>query len=270
MKVLNLKKCIQATFAVGISFATLTTCAYAGDRVIEDSLVYNDPTLSKQDDWIKGGSIDYHNVYNVPSSVTDTAGAKYTATNSYGMTGLSGFVGKGNLTFLVSFRQGSGNMSVPYGGTTYSWTKDMSEVEVDARYLLTQFSSTYFVPYTLAGYTSGTETWSYAYDYSPGVKQKNTYSITGPLVGLGGIVPISDKMGLRVDVKQAWLSNSVSSNIAAFDGKTLTATTTRLTLTGYYNIDTNLNVQLGLRNDSNSYTGDTTAGMYAMLGYTFK
>ena len=259
-----------------LAITALSTVAYAdekvGDsaqgRVIEDSLVYNDPSLSKTDDWIKGASIDYHNVYSAPVSVTDTAGTKYTATNSYGMAGLSGFVGKGNLTFLVSYRQGTGNMSVPYGNTNVSWTKDMSEVEVDARYLITQFSSTYFVPYALAGYYSTNETWNFTNTYVNGVLEKNSYTITAPLVGLGGIVPISDKMGLRADIKQGWFSGSTTSNIPAFNGSSISYTGTRLTLTGYYNIDSNINVQLGLRNDSSN--GASTTGMYAMLGYTMK
>ena len=264
------------TMVAVLAITALSTVAYAdekvGDsaqgRVIEDSLVYNDPSLSKTDDWIKGASIDYHNVYSAPVSVTDTAGTKYTATNSYGMAGLSGFVGKGNLTFLVSYRQGTGNMSVPYGNTNVSWTKDMSEVEVDARYLITQFSSTYFVPYALAGYYSTNETWNFTNTYVNGVLEKNSYTITAPLVGLGGIVPISDKMGLRADIKQGWFSGSTTSNIPAFNGSSISYTGTRLTLTGYYNIDSNINVQLGLRNDSSN--GASTTGMYAMLGYTMK
>ena len=40
--------------------ALVSFTSNAQQRVIEDSLVYNDPTVAKQSMWVKGASIDYN------------------------------------------------------------------------------------------------------------------------------------------------------------------------------------------------------------------
>ena len=49
-------------FALAASvFASLSAGTYAQSRVIEDSLVYDDPTVAKPGQWIFGASADYYN-----------------------------------------------------------------------------------------------------------------------------------------------------------------------------------------------------------------
>ena len=59
--------------------------AFSQSRVIEDSLVYSDPTLSKGGGWIYGGSVDY---WQVNMKYKPIAGA-YTGNLDYGQPGIS-------------------------------------------------------------------------------------------------------------------------------------------------------------------------------------
>lgn len=277
----------KAMIAV-LAITALSTVAYADEkvvdaapaqgRVIEDSLVYDDPTVAKQSQWIYGGSIDFHDVLNAPATTYDTNHFAYASTNQYNMLGFSAFAGYGDFSLLGSYRQGTGTMTIPAstaGGWNFPgayWNAVMSETEVDARWLVTQLKSTYFVPYVLLGYLSSTETDTLPTVLVNGIPEVNTGNTTGFIYGLGGIIPLSEKFGIRLDARQGNRNVTTTSPLAAFNGS-YSYTGTRYTLTGYYNLNANWNAQLGARSDTqsgSSVAGSTTTGLYAMLGYTFR
>lgn len=261
-----------------IAATLISTSAFAEDRVIEESLVYDDPTVAKQSQWIYGGSIDFHDVINSQAQVFDTNGYVHSSSTTYNQLGASAFIGYGDFSLLTSYKQGTGSMIIPaytnpngsyFGGN--SWNFKSSGVEFDLRWLITQLQSTYFVPYALIGYSSGQETDTFPNYFINGVQEVNTSNSTASIAGIGGIIPITSSFGLRADIRKAFINATVSSTVPAFNGLTMTANGDAYTLTGYYNFTQNINAQLGYSSESiEGQSNSTNSGVYAMLGYTFR
>ena len=291
-------KCtFSKAIAAVVAIAAFSTIAYADDkaaepspaqvRVIEDSLVYSDPTVARENNWTMGFSVDY---YSLSQNLTKTKtlysslGQPETG-NLSGMQvrtepGVSLFVGYGDVTAMLSYRSGTGSTSLSGSlspdpitvNEVASWTS--SETELDVRWLLRKYQISNFVPYILAGYISDTETDNYngsctwagsSCIYAP---SSLNGTITAPLIGIGGIIPLTEKYGIRVDERFA--NASANYTIGSFSGST-NFNMNRLTATMYYNFADSWNAQLGGRyQTNNSAGGGTTAGLYAMLGYTIK
>ena len=248
---------------LGLSF--LSTSAFSQSRVIEDSLVYNDPTLSKGSGWIFGGSVDYWQVnMRYPSNNSNVVG-----TLNYYQPGASLFIGKGDLTVLLSYKNGSGDLEYPFDTAKITTT----QTQVSLRYLLSDLSTEYVTPYVMASY------WDYSMksdQYYP----KGTYWSTentksrAPMIGGGGIFPFSKSLGLRLD--GLWGITNSSGSHTRGDRMGNTGNITMLTSTLYYNVTENVNFQFGYQLASfkpsaiYSQTYRTVDGLYLKLGYTFK
>ncbi len=264
-----------------IAITAFSSVAYADEktaeitpaqgRVVEDSLVYNDPTVGNENQWAAGITLDYNNFSNTfvyPNSPYADA----TQPTQYAQSGIGAFVGYGDYSVLLNYRQGTGNgtitypYSAPWTNQTLNDNFTISSYEVDFRWLLSSFQYRYFVPYVLYVYQSesrnDTRTGSW---FGTPLTQTDTSSITASGFGIGGIIPISEIYGFRVDIR----GTSVQDNF------TYAGTTTQYTypgsesaITAYYNITKSSNVQLGYK--TMTYQGYPVTGQYVLLGYTFR
>ena len=230
---LNYNKITNSKLLLGIiALSVLSTAAFADDRVIEDTLIYKDPTVAQAGQWVAGASLDYFSWNN--------------SVLNYSQTGLSAFAGYGDVTVMASYRSGSASLTESNGALL---SVKMTNNEIDARWLLHDLKTSFFVPYVLAGYENGTEDEGSA----------GTITISEPLVGVGAIIPINEAVGFRVDGRYAATSASMP------DGSTLTYGTQQLTATMYYNIAKSASLQVGVRNEAGN--GISGTGVYAMLGF---
>jgi len=254
-------------FALAVSiFATLSTGAFAQSRVIEDSLVYDDPTVAKPGQWIFGASADYYN-YSAQGSAYDSSNRSYPTTQHFSQPGASLWLGYGDFSLLASYKNGSGSTNVPAANT--NWKTNNTETEVNLRWLIKPLQMKYFVPYVLAGYIRAVDKDTLSNVYINGVQEVNTTTGKGPGLGAGGIIPITEKYGFRADYRQYAGTSSTSSPVAAFNTSS-NIQFVRITGTAYYNVTENVNVQLGLRTQYvQSRPNTTTTGGYLSLGYTF-
>jgi hypothetical protein len=246
-----------------------TSCGViAAERVVEDSLVYDDPTVSKPGEWKGGVSFDLYR-FTSPVAAQNTQGQSVSATQNLTQPGVSGFVGYGDFTLMASYRQGQS--TTQYGSpVNNTGTTSAYETEFDLRYLITPLAMEYFVPYVLASYLDHRES-DYVTVYQGGVQEHNWSNARGPGAGLGGIIPITDKFGFRVDERIFSATNTNTSNLYSAFNYTNHLNVFQTTIVGYYNITENINAQAGFRSQQvhQSTLNSTTNGVYATLGYTF-
>ena len=246
-----------AIFSFGVS---------AAEGVLEDSLVYDDPTVSRPGKWSGGVSLDYFATKN-NTTVNDTQGGTHSATQTLYQPGGSMFVGYGDFSLMGSYRQGTVDINVPAGGgltSASTGNETYKNTEIDVRWLATPIAMKYFVPYALVGWEkiNASQKWNV---YVNGVQEDNITSAQGFGAGLGGIIPLTEKFGVRLDVRNFWVNVKTTSNLFTAFNSTKNSNDTQFTATGYYNITEGLNVQLGLKTSSIVNTG-----VYAQLGYTFR
>ena len=240
--------------------------AFSQSRVIEDSLVYSDPTLSKGGGWIYGGSVDY---WQVNMKYKPISGS-YTGNLEYGQPGISFFAGKGNITGLLNYKEGSGQITYPFD---YSKV-NTRQVQFSLRYLLDELSTTYFTPYVMASY------WNY-YNKTDNYFTNGTFyysettNASAPMIGGGVIIPFSKTFGVRVDDLYGKTNASgKSTSSTAIMGNN--GNINMLTLTAYYNLTNNVNFQFGYQitnlkpNAGINEINRNIEGLYAKIGYTFK
>ena len=239
--------------------------AFSQTRVIEDSLVYSDPTLSKGSGWIYGGSVDYWSV----SMKYKPLNGIYTGNLQYDQPGVSLFVGKGNLTALINYKDGSGNITYP---NDYSKVRTR-QAQFSLRYLLDELSTTYFTPYVMASY------WNYHMKNDSYYTNGNFYytestNASAPMIGGGVIIPFTNTFGVRLD--DLWgvtNASGVSTNSNKYGNN---GNINMLTLVAYYNLTNNINFQFGyqtvqLKPSANvNEVNRNIDGLFAKIGYTFK
>jgi|GEM_PF-1227505 len=271
---------LSYVLATGFVLAAISTATFAADRVVEDSLVYKDPTVAHQNQIVEGISLDYYSL--AQSFTIPTTYVNLTGTQTYQQPGISGFVGSGDFTVLASYRSGTGTVNASgantSGGIAVTANANdaytQSEYELDLRWLMTNYQTTYFTPYALVGYVGQTRSETItatvtATNRSSSVSATNTStssvdsSSSTPLIGVGGIIPINQKIGFRIDAKFGFVT-------ATSGGVSTSYNASRLTATMYYNFADAWNAQLGARTESYSNGDQSTTGGYAMLGYTFK
>ena len=246
--------------------ALLSGGAFAQTRVVEESLVYDDPTVAKPGSWIFGASADYYN-YSAQGAAYDSSNRSYPTTQHFSQPGASLWVGYGDFSLLASYKNGSGTTNVPAANT--NWKTNNAETEVNLRWLITPLQMRYFVPYVLAGYIRSVDKDTLSNVYINGVQEVNTTTGKGPGLGIGGIIPITEKYGFRADYRQYAGTSSTVSPVAAFN-TSHNIQFIRITGTAYYNVTENVNVQLGVRTQYVQNSPNSTAtGGYLSLGYTF-
>jgi hypothetical protein len=253
-------------FATGFVLATISTAAFAADRVIEDSLVYKDPTVAHRNQIVEGISLDYFS-FAQNLIIPNAPNPDMTGTLTYLQPGISGFVGSGDFTVMASYRSGTGtaNVTAPINGVTYTMNDSFtrSEYELDLRWLMTNYQTTYFTPYALIGYAGSTMSQTITIASLPQFTYSADNSTTAPLIGVGGIIPMSEKIGFRIDEKFGFVTDTSA-------GVSNNYNQNRLTTTMYYNFADSWNGQLGYRFESYTDGSPSIVGGYAMLGYTFR
>jgi hypothetical protein len=173
---------------------------------------------------------------------------------------------------MASFRSGTGtaNFSAPitgFGTLPLDESFTQGEYEFDLRWLMSNFQTTYFTPYALVGYVGTKFNSTLTTPLLPSYSSSSEALSTAPLIGVGGIIPISQKFGFRIDEKFGFVSDTFSDSTGSVSSS---YNINRLTTTAYYNFADSWNGQLGLRYESNNIGTPSTTGFYAMLGYTIR
>lgn len=251
-------------------FAALAISAspsYAQERVIEETLIYKDPTVALAGKWGSGVSVDYYNLKN------STPQFGRPADYSFGQHGLSGWVGYGDISVLLSVKKGGGTQAAVFPDIGPSkGDVDRKETEIALRWLMRSFSTSFMTPYLVAGYVDGKLDTTYSFSNDPG-KIYYVRDYNAPLVGIGAIIPFSEKIGMRVDGKYLWSDNKTATSSAGLTTlkSEFSAKRYRATVTGYLNISGGLNLQAGYRFEKNQNSENSAdKSVYAMLGYSFK
>jgi hypothetical protein len=257
-------KVYKKLYLLAIVVYALSTTAYAEERVIEDSLVYNDPTVAKGDQLIMGVSADYFTYTQSRSLLGGNI------TNQFSQPGITGFAGKGNFSASLSYRSGteqvSGSFPIPgYSPAmiTVTGTAKSNSSEIMLRWLARDWATKYFTPYAAVIYISSAADNSLTF-VSGGTTYNYSYTSKATIQGaiVGGIFPVSATYGFRAEAGRGYGNQTVDSQSSTFAG-------TRYIATMYYNVTKAWNAQLGYKRYVIDGGGNET-GYYAMLGYTMR
>ena len=270
---------LAIAFAVlGIGFSS---SAFSQSRTIEETLVVSDPTVAAQGKWKVGGALEYWYVH-TEYDIVDTAGNKVgNSTLNLTQPGFNLFAAHGNWTLQGTSRKGDGDYTATQGTLAYGGPQRQKDQEFTLRYL---FPNRAISPYVLVGY--GKTNLETEYNFT----SANTWTCTGnsrmmvtteykgPLLGGGAIVPFSEKLGMRADLRLHWYQgtsthtgNVKTGGCADADGSGLGYD---FTVTGYWNIVGGLNAQLGGKATWLHAGSDVPQwfkiGLFGMLGYTIQ
>lgn len=281
---------MKKSIAVAVATAALALGAAlpgtaSAQRVIEETLILRDPTVASPRNWLVGGALEYWYVsgeYNI----TDNAGNIIAEGDiDYKQTGWNAYAGYGDFTVLFTSRSGDGDIDFTYApfalGPAAS-IQTTSKVEQEDREILLRWiflKRPHFAPYVVAGYS-----WTdYEEDQTivtPGfiwtatgtATRRETIEYTAPLVGIGAIIPINERFGVRVDGRVKFYSADRTRSGLANDSSD--GVGGDLTGTAYINIFEGLNAQIGGRFthlDAGDAGGTNSRfGWFAMLGYTHR
>jgi len=257
-------KLTKFALAVGM-FATLSTGAFAQNRVVEESLVYDDPTVARSGKWVYGAAIGAY-YSNSNTSGTNTSGNTVNATQQFTQPQGSVFVGYSDVTLLLRYQRI--NATTQFGDNRMTTKGDT--LSADLRYLVMPLQAKYFVPYVLASYVDQTENETFSYVNNSGLQQTGKVVAKGPGLGIGGIVPITEKYGVRLDVRQYSLTSTVTSNMFSGLNGSRNLQYRMGQATMYYNLSDHVNIQIGgqatyIPNQSQS----TSYGFITMLGVSY-
>jgi hypothetical protein len=177
---------------------------------------------------------------------------------------------------LASYRSGSGQINANIAGAgSISKSFRTSEIAIDVRWLMRQYSSSRWMPYALLGLTLRSNTGT-----QDELEFQDTYSQKDRilLLGAGAIIPLSEKFGFHIDGKIGANNQQSSGNYVASPGVTLsfnsysyTTTTSFFSVAGsiHYNVTEDWNAQFGAKYDN--YSGGTSdTGIYAKFGYAYR
>lgn len=270
---------------VAVLAACMLVCgnAIAQTRVIEETLVVKDPTVAPAAGAVFGASAEalyvnapFKNRVN-PDSTLEEGRAKATS------VGGNVFAGYGDLTAQLTYRNAKGQSQLthepsPSEPVRYTHTVNAVPKQQEAllRWLGRGISTRWFTPYLYLGYTRLTS------DFDD-IRATGTWAATGTnrlrsniesksvIGGLGAILPFTERFGFRGDIG---LTHSRQTTDRQGDPHSEgTGTGSRWTGTFYYNVAEHWNAQLGARYEyfNGGRAGSMTiAGVFAMLGFTFK
>jgi hypothetical protein len=248
-------------------------------RVIEETLVLKDPTVTAAGKWVVGAAGEWWYIKGNYDTY-DQAGTKVAEGDiKGGMPGGNIFFGYGDWTLNVAYRKGSFDIDQHYNaGYDVKNDQDQKEFEVTLRYLVRGLATEHITPYLIAGYnqTNLDETktlstgWIWTHNGTAVGKWETTFR--SPLLGIGAIVPFNEYLGLRADVRGLWSDAKKTRD----DGKEWTGSGLggAATLTGYWNIYQGLNLQVGGKaqylNGGSDIGWWGKGGVFVMLGYSYK
>jgi len=259
--------------ALGVGF---TSSVLAQGRTIEETLVLKDPTVAAAGKWKVGGALEYWYI-NGKVNFYDQNGTKTgDGTISFKQPGANLFAGYGDFTIQGTHRSGKGDVTAHIGTLSYTSDSKQTDDELTLRWLIRAWSSRVLTPYVLAGYSTTKVTddktitaGAFVWTCTGTTRASYTTEYKAPVLGIGGIFPISEKFGARLDGRykhynatQKCGSTEVSGSGNGGDG----------TLTGYYNITNSLNLQAGGKytylNGGSAIGYSGRLGLFGMLGYS--
>lgn len=265
--------------ALALSFSSL---AFSQGRTIEETLVVNDPTVAAAGKWKVGGAIEYWWVRNEYTLVDSSGNEVGDASLNYSQPGFNVFGAYGNATLQFTRRSGEGDFEATAGNLRYTGPQKATDEELTLRWL---FPTRSVSPYLLLGYakTELEQTYDIAAS-SPfvwscnGTKRLETKTtFSGPLLGGGAIVPFSEKVGMRGDLRLNYnkVEQTRNGTAASCNNVENSALSYAMTVTGYWNIVGGLNAQLGfkyqwLNGGDDRIESWSRIGLFGMLGYTFQ
>lgn len=274
---------------MGFLFGLMSNAVYAEDsgRVIEETLVYKDPTVSAAGKWLFGGAVEdlyTHGPYWSMSSSGD--GQKEHGTVNANKPGINLFAGHGDFTVNFAYRKGTLGVDLNHTATTQmpsNYTHHMAinekENELNLRWRLRSLDNSFLSPYVYLGYIDVQSDYSDTLPISSGITwayngsrvSSSTTTYKGAMVGIGAIIPVSATYGLRVDGGLT----STNATWTRSDGVTATGSGVggRFTGTLYYNIAQGWNAQLGGRYvmlNGGTLGYHNIIGAFVMLGYSYK
>jgi hypothetical protein len=251
-------------------------------RVINEELVLNDPTVSAPSNWAVGGSLEG---WYVAGPYNSYANGNQIATGNIngGMAGGNIFAGYGPLTLEYSVR--GGNFNIKQSFTNQPINTDTSQTqlenEVTLRYLWQV--SQHFNPYGIVGFNSTalhnndiiqTPGWDWFGGHATqALDSKTTYSSF--LIGAGAIVPFTQAVGVRGDVRILDTAAKQTQTSGAYSYSTTgSGAGVQVTGTGYLNLSHGWNAQAGFKYED-YYGGPNIGnfdrfGLFASLGYTYR
>jgi hypothetical protein len=275
---------MKTATALAAVLLAVCTAASAQTRVIEETLVVRDPTVASRSSSIFGAAIEGLYVNTPFRSFSSSNDGTYEDGKAKGGSfGANLFAGYGDFTLAYTHRNGSGKSTLTHNPSAtvperYTHSVEMvpKQDELLLRWLGRGLSTTWFTPYLYAGYTQLKSDFDDIRDTgvwpeSGTNRLKSLVKSKSSMGGIGGIVPVTATYGFRGDI--GFLRTKQTTERQGLPTKTGTGTGSRVTGTMYYNFGEGWNAQLGGRYEYfNGGAGGhmTLAGVFAMLGYTFK
>lgn len=253
---------------------------FAKERVIEEEIVLNDPTVSAPKKWVVGASAEFWYVAGPYDSYNNDGVKQAEGEINATMPGGNAFLGYGNWTLQFSYRAGDTDITMTDVSGTPTWKEEQEHkaIEVTLRYLIRGWGSKHFVPYVLGGYNSTNIKKTYTL-------QTGTWSSTGTsivhydndyrswMLGVGAVVPFNRYLGMRGDLRAAF-TDGESKNTDTGTKRASSGVGAVFFLTAYWNIVKGLNFQVGAKgqylNGGSKVASYGRVGGFAMLGYSHK
>jgi hypothetical protein len=274
---------MAAVLAIG---TMLCGGAHAQSRVIEETLVVKDPTVARTGSAVFGASVEALYV-NAPFKSFSTLDSRETQLESgrAKATSVGGnvFAGFGDFTAALTYRNAHGRSTLTHEPTglhperfTHRVEAVPKQEEALLRWLGRGMSTSWLTPYLYLGYTRLSSDFDDVRDVgvwpSTGTNSQRSKVVAKAVIGgVGAIIPMSERFGFRGDIgltRTRQTSDRQGHSFAEGNG-----TGSRWTGTFYYNVTDNVNAQLGGRYEYFNGGGAgtmTIAGVFAMLGFTFK
>ena len=269
-----------SALTLGVGFSSL---AFSQGRTIEETLVVSDPTVAARGSWKAGGAFEYWWVRTNYDIVDQNGNKVGDSTLTLKQPGFNLFIAHDNWTVQGTSRSGSGDYDATQGTLVYGGPQHQKDQELTVRYL---FPTRSISPYLIAGYGKTDLKTDYNISASSpfiwtcsGSKNMTaTTEYKGPLFGGGAIVPFSEKLGMRADMRLHWYKGTNTYSGTNKTGNCADASGSGLgydfVLTGYWNIVGGLNAQLGAKwtwlNAGNDVPDWFKIGLFGMVGYTFR
>lgn len=279
------KRLATALTAAALALGAALPGTASAQRTIEETLVLRDPTVAAPRNWLIGAALEYwyvsgeYNLYDANNNKVADGDIKYK------QPGFNIYAGYGDFTVLYTSRSGDGTLDFTYAPFALGPAASISthsDVEQEDRELTLRWiflKRQHFAPYVVAGYswTDFEETQTIV---TPGFfwtatgtnRRTQTIEYTAPLIGIGAIVPINERLGFRADGRVKFYSAKRTGN--GFSTVEDDGVGGDFTVTGYFNIFEGLNLQLGGRfthlNGGDMIGSSSRWGWFGMLGYTHR
>ena len=262
--------------ALAVTFRT-GVFAQERARVAEDTLV-KDPEAATPGKWKVGGAFEY---WYVRETTDPPQGSGYSHV-TFNQFGGNAFAGHDNFTLQYARRSGDEHLDT---STTSQEIKRVDN-ELTLRWLARDFSTRFVTPYVLAGYVLAdsradiTITTGQRNGCTGTASYRREFNITAPLLGLGGIFPLTETIGARLDGRYKRY-HITTHTLGTCPEVSKDGNGGDLTATGYYLITPAWSFQLGVKYQTvpgaaiqNApgiiVVGNTSKrlGAFGMLGYS--